>query len=82
MASQAVSRIGALDDRRELGVSHTGHQASRADAARTDANLDDIGGPGNQKFLNHVRRGDIARHDGQLRERFPDPLDASTKNLV
>src|SRR5262249_21210700 len=52
---QAVGGIGALDDRRQLGVAHTGHHASRAYAAGTDPDLDDVGGTRNQELLDHLR---------------------------
>ena len=54
-AAEAVSRVGAFDDRRELRIAHTGLLAGGAHAAGPNAHLDNVGLVRQRK---RVERGD------------------------
>ena len=73
--------VGAFDDGGKLGISHGRLDASRANASRTDANFHDVCGAGNQQFLYHLGRGDVARHDSQVWKRLSNPFDPLDKVL-
>ena len=75
-----MSRIGALDDRGELRIAHAGHLAGRADGARADAHLDDVGAS-KKKLFSHVARDDVARHQHDVGIGFANLLHEGDERL-
>jgi hypothetical protein len=71
---EAVRRVRALDDGRELRITDTGHAASGADRAGPDADFDDVRARKNQ-LLGHFTGDHVACHDRELRVLFPKVFD-------
>ncbi len=62
LAAEAVGRIGTLDDGGELRITDTGLDASGADRARADADLDDVGA-GEDQLFDHLAGHHVARQN-------------------
>ena len=62
---EAMGGVGAFDDRGKLRIADPGHPPRRADRARADADLDDVGAGQDQRFR-HVAGHNVPGHDDRL----------------